>query len=106
VSSGTRLPRPVTAREQRVCPLCGGELCFSHREYLGGRRSARVLRCRACGAQVRGEPQDDDSRPRSQPPARRRPLPEGGQPDNFVLDPDTAARLRQMLEGETAGPET
>ena len=78
---------------------------LSHREYLGGRRSVRVLRCVGCGSQVRGEPQDDDARPRAQPPPRRRPLPEGGQPDNFVIDDATAERLRQMLEGGTAGPE-
>ena len=64
-----------------------------------------ILRCRGCGNQVRGEPQDDGARPRPQQPARRRPLPEGGQPDNFVLDDTTAERLRQMLEGETASPE-
>jgi hypothetical protein len=88
-----------------MCPLCGGELRLSHREYVGGRRSVRVLRCVGCGSQVRGEPQDDDARPRTQPPSRRRPLPEGGQPDNFVLDDVTAERLRQMLEGEAASPE-
>ena len=65
----------------------------------------RVLRCRGCGNEVRGEPQDDDSRPRAQPPARRRPLPDGGQPDNFVIDDVTAESLRQMLEGEAASPE-
>ncbi len=90
----------MTGRVQPVCPLCGGELRFSHREYLGGHRSARVLRCRACGAQVRGEAQDDDSRSRPALPARKRPLPDGGQPDNFVLDPDTAEMLRQALGGE------
>jgi hypothetical protein len=88
-----------------MCPLCGGELRLSHREYVGGRRSVRVLRCVGCGSQVRGEPQDDDARPRAQPPPRRRPIPEGGQPDNFVLDDVTAERLRQMLEGEAASPE-
>ena len=93
-------------RSQRTCPLCGGELRLSHREYLGGRRSVRVLRCAGCGNQIRGEPQEDDARPRAQPPPRRRPLPEGGQPDNFVLDDATADRLRQMLEGEAASPET
>ena len=92
-------------RSQPTCPLCGGELRLSHREYLGGRRSVRVLSCVGCGSQVRGEPQDDDARPRAQPPPRRRPLPEGGQPDNFVIDDATAERLRQMLEGGTAGPE-
>jgi len=106
VSSGTRLPQPVTERAQRVCPLCGGELRSSHREYLGGGRSLRVRRCRACGAQVKGEPEDDSTRPRSQPQtsARRRPLPDGGHPDNFVLDSDTAERLRQLLGTDTGGP--
>ncbi len=102
VSSGTRLPRPVTARQQSLCPLCAGALRFDHREYVGGRRSVRVLRCAACGSEVRGEPQDDASRPRPALPARRRPLPDGGHPENFVIDEGTAERLRQMLEGETA----
>ena len=105
MSSGTPLPQPVTARARPICPLCGGELRFSHREYLGGRRSARVLRCRACGAQVRGDAQDDDTRVRPAPPARKRPLPDGGQPDNFVLDPATAEMLRQALGGEPAAPD-
>ena len=50
-------------RSQRTCPLCGGDLRLSHREYVGGRRSVRILRCAACGHQVRGEPQDDDAQP-------------------------------------------
>ncbi len=95
----------VTERSQRVCPLCGGALRLSHREYVGGRRSVRVLRCAGCGTEVRGEPQDDGDRPRSAPPARRRPLPDGGHPENFVLDGATAERLRQMLEGDAASPE-
>ena len=36
----------------------------------------------------------DDSRARAQPPPRRHPLPEGGQPDNFVLDDATLDELR------------
>jgi hypothetical protein len=106
VSSDTPLPRPVTEREPRVCPLCGGALRLSHREYVGGRRSVRVLRCKACGAQVRGEPQDDDARPRPALPARRRPLPDGGHPENFVIDEATAEHLRQMLEGEPTNPDS
>jgi hypothetical protein len=105
VSSATPLPRTVTGREQRACPRCGGGLRLSHREYAGNRRSVPVLRCPACGAEVRGAPQDDDTRFRSLP-ARRRPLPEGGQPDNFVLDSATAERLRQLLGGEGADPES
>lgn len=66
----------------------------------------RVLRCAACGSEVRGEPQADDERPRPAPAARRRPLPDGGHPENFVIDTATAERLRQMLEREAAGPET
>lgn len=64
-----------------------------------------MLRCRSCGAQVKGEAQDDDTRPRPSMPARKRPLPDGGQPDNFVIDPATAELLRQALGGEPAGPE-
>ena len=103
MATGTPRPQPVTARPQRLCPLCGAELRPSHREYVGSKRSAQVLRCTRCGHQVRGEARDDAAW--SRPPARRRELPDGGQPDNFVLDGDTAERLRQMLEGNASGAE-
>ena len=64
-----------------------------------------VLQCAGCGTQVRGAPQEDDERARSAPPARRRPLPDDGHPENYVLDSATAEQLRQMLEGEAADPE-
>ena len=65
----------------------------------------RVLRCTACGTQVRGQPQDDDARPRPALPARRRPLPDGGHPENPVLDEATAERLRQLLGDEATSPD-
>ncbi|MGA8016243.1 MAG: hypothetical protein WCB85_10035 [Candidatus Dormiibacterota bacterium] len=98
------MPRSVTRPERPPCPLCGGELRFSHREYAGSGRSASVLRCRACGGVVRGEQRSDRDRP-GQTTGRRRPMPEGGQPDNFVLDPGTADRLLRSLGGDEATPE-
>jgi hypothetical protein len=93
----------VTAPERPPCPSCGGELRFSHREYAGGGRSTAVLRCRSCGGAVRGRTADDRERPRSGS-GRKRPLPEGGQPDNYVLDAETAERLRRSLAGEGGEP--
>ena len=95
-------PQPVTKRERGLCPLCGGDLRRSHREYAGGRRSVEVMSCRSCGTQVRGEARDDADRPQA---SRRtaRPLPAEGPPDNFVLDPAAALLLRQALEAEDPG---
>jgi hypothetical protein len=95
-------PQPVTKRERGPCPLCGGELRRSHREYAGARRSIDVMTCRTCGHQVRGDARDDADRPLA---SRRtpRPLPPGGPPDNFVLDPAAALLLRQALEAEDPG---
>ena len=50
VSSGTRLPRTVTTRNSGSARSAAVSSRFSHREYVGGRRSVSVLRCRACGA--------------------------------------------------------
>jgi ribosomal protein L37AE/L43A len=95
-------PQPVTKRERRPCPVCGGELRSSHREYAGSRRSVDVMVCRSCGTQLRGEAREDADRPRA---LRRtpRPLPAEGPPDNFVLDPSAAEALRQALEAEEPG---
>ncbi len=59
-----------------------------------------VLRCPACGGVARGSERPDGA---GSAPRRRRPLPEGGQPDNFVLDADTAERLLRTL-GAAAEP--
>ena len=59
-----------------------------------------VLRCPACGGVARGSECPDGA---GSAPRRRRPLPEGGQPDNFVLDADTAERLLRTL-GAAAEP--
>jgi hypothetical protein len=101
VSFGTTQPQPVAPRQRPACPLCGAELRFSHREYAGRGASVAVLRCAACGATARGGEHAD--RDRSMPP-RRRPLPDAGQPDNYVLDSATADRLLRSLDQEAAAP--
>lgn len=82
--------------EGRVC-ACGGRLLWSHREYLGSGRTLGVYLCSSCGLAYRGG---------SGPPAgaggRRssKPLPDGGSPENPVLDPEVGERLRRMLGSE------
>jgi hypothetical protein len=91
----------MTAAERPSCPLCGGELRPSHREYAGRGRSLPVLRCTRCGNVVRGDARPDVEK--SRPPSRRRrPLPAEGQPDNFVLDAQTGALLRRALGPDSA----
>ena len=104
MSFETNVPRSVTRPERPPCPLCGGELRFSHREYAGSGRSVAVLRCRICGGVVRGQAGTDRDRP-GQTTGRRRPMPEGGQPDNFVLDPAIADRLLRSLGEPRAEPQ-
>lgn len=99
--------RAVTPPEggRPACPLCGAELRLSHRQYAGGGRSAPVLRCTGCGNLVHGVARPDA--PRHPPPAgRRRPLPDEGQPDNFVLDTETAERLQRALKPNDGAPDT
>lgn len=84
-----KLP-PVPA--QRGCG-CGGRILWSHREYLGSGRTAGIYICSTCGLAYRGgEP------PRSPSPNRgRRPLPDGGSPQNPVLDEEMGERLKRLL---------
>ncbi len=93
---------PATASElplvspQRVC-ACGQRVRWSHLRYLGRGRSQPVYVCVACGLAYRG--QEAEAAP---PPSRRRDhrsLPDGGHPDNPVLDEAMAAKLRQLISG-------
>jgi len=104
VSIDTNGPPPVARPQREPCPLCGAELRFSHRQYAGAGRSVAVLRCLGCGGVVQGAARQDHDRPPARP-RRQRPLPEGGQPDNFVLDPATADRLLRSLQGEEEAAE-
>ncbi len=88
-------------RKPRPCPLCGGELRLSHREYASHGQSMPVLRCGSCGNLVHGEARPDAERSRT-PARRRRPMPDEGQPDNFVLDTQTADLLRRSLQPDGA----
>jgi len=96
------VPEELTHRQRPPCAICGGELRFSHREYAGRGRSVAILRCIACGGLVRGE-LGEDSRRSPPPSSRRRPMPDGGHPDNYVLDAETADRLLRSLDQEDPG---
>ena len=77
----------------RVCS-CGSRVGWSHLEYLGSGRSLAIFRCAACGLAYRGEgaaPAPGSGR------QSRKPLPQGGSPENPVLDPEVAERLRHLL---------
>ena len=78
----------------RVC-TCGNPLALSHVEYLGRGESVPIHRCRGCGLLYRGAPGAGGR----QPPRRsRKPLPDGGHPENPVLASDVADRLRELLD--------
>ena len=85
----------------RRCPGCGGELRFSHLAYVGRGEGVPVHVCRRCGLAYRGAPRHrEDSEARRENARRhRRPLPEGGPPENPVIDGATARLLRERLEG-------
>jgi len=90
----TELQRLPELPRLRVCG-CGGQLRWSHLEYLGNGRTVPLYICGACGLAYRGR---SGERPARESAARsRRPLPEGGPPDNPVLDAALAARLRELL---------
>jgi len=80
----------------------------SHVAYLGGNREAVVRRCEVCGTTQQGPAMSRDERVGAgvpvQPPSARqrkkRPLPDGGSPDNPVLDSDLARLLRERFGGE------
>ncbi len=77
----------------RACP-CGGRLGWSHREYLGGGQTLAVYLCANCGLAYRG---GSGAAPDAAGRRSRKPLPSGGSPENPVLDPETAERLRRLL---------
>jgi hypothetical protein len=80
----------------RLC-ACGQRIRWSHLKYLGKGRSAPVYVCVGCGLAYRGRAAEGV---REQPMTQRgRPLPDGGHPDNPVLDDETAAKLRQQISG-------
>lgn len=77
---------------RRRCQICGGEMRFSHREYVRRGAAASVWRCIACGTISR-----DEARVREAPPAARarrgRAPVDEGPPPNPVIDPEIARRL-------------
>ena len=82
------LQLPLVPRA-RVCG-CGARVGWSHLEYLGAGRSLPVYVCSGCGLGYRG---DGASAPSPSPRRSRKPLPEGGSPDNPVLDSEIARRI-------------
>ena len=82
------LELPPVPRD-RVC-VCGARVGRSHLEYLGAGRSLPVYVCSGCGLGYRG---DGAAAPSPSPRRSRKPLPEGGSPDNPVLDPEIARRI-------------
>jgi len=88
------------APPRRVCTVCGGAMRRSHVAYLGGNREAVVYRCEVCGVTSQGPVQNRDERVQSETgrgSRRRRPLPDGGAPDNPVIDSDLARLLRERF---------
>jgi hypothetical protein len=85
----------------RRCSGCGGELRFSHVAYVGRGEGVAVHVCRRCGLAYRGAPRHREESEGRRENARRsrRPLPEGGPPENPVIDEATARLLRERLEG-------
>jgi hypothetical protein len=85
------------------CSLCGAPVRFSHTEYLGRGETLAMLRCSACGAQFRGALREsaaaDAEARRPTRRGRERSLPDGGAPDNPVIDSTTAELLRKRFGG-------
>jgi hypothetical protein len=90
-----------TDAPRRTCRVCGGALRRSHVAYLGGNREAVVHRCEVCGTTTQGPALSRDERVSAEQVrgSRRRPLPDGGAPDNPVIDSDLARLLRERLGG-------
>ena len=74
---------------------CGQQVRSSHLEYLGRGQSVPIYTCGGCGLAYRGSP---GSGAQKTLPRSRKPLPDGGHPENPVLDPTLAARLRELLD--------
>jgi hypothetical protein len=78
----------------------------SHLAYLGGSQQAVVYRCEVCGVTAQGAAQARSERGRSEQvrgERRRRALPDGGAPDNPVIDGDMARLLRERFGGSGEG---
>lgn len=67
----------------------------SHVAYLGRGEEATVYRCESCGVTEQGPPRERAAGGRVQ--RRQRPLPDGGSPDNPVIDGETARLLRERF---------
>ncbi len=80
----------------RAC-ACGGAIRWSYTAYLGHGESTGVYSCDRCGLAYRGplRARTDPGRGRRHAPDAAAPT--GGPPDNPVLDPATAERLRALL---------
>ena len=89
--------RHEAAATARKCPLCGGDLRFSHVEYAGRGQQQVVWRCRACGNVERSAPRARDEGEERRPAARAKPAVDEGPPANTVLDADLAKRLLESL---------
>ncbi|MDA8330692.1 MAG: hypothetical protein M0027_05700 [Candidatus Dormibacteraeota bacterium] len=76
---------------------CGQTARRSHLEYLGRGQSVAIHLCPGCGQAYRAAPpaREDRAQKRS-----RKPLPDGGHPENPVLDPDLAARIRELTRSD------
>jgi hypothetical protein len=86
------------APPRRSCAVCGGAMRRSHVAYLGGNREAVVHRCEVCGVTSQGPAQERAPRAAAgRESRRRRPLPDGGAPDNPVIDGDLARLLRERF---------
>jgi hypothetical protein len=82
----------------------------SHVAYLGRGQEATVHRCESCGATEQGPPRERAAGGATSTPAagrgggsarrRQRPLPDGGSPDNPVIDGETARLLRERFGAE------
>ena len=78
----------------RTCG-CGQPVRMSHLEYLGRGQSVPIYTCAGCGLAYRGATGASPPKP---PSRSRKRLPDGGHPDNPVLDPGLAAALKNLLD--------
>lgn len=90
--------------------MCGSGLRRSHVAYLGGNREAVVYRCDSCGTTQQGPAMNRAERVAAEQVRgggaaagtrrRPRPLPDGGAPDNPVIDSDLARLLHERFGGD------